>query len=77
MKATLLTTIPFRELSNGVILVRATLNNFPDTLNFILDSGSGGIGLDSSTCAYFKLPLTDSGRIIRGLGGNKKVPYSN
>ena len=77
VKATLLTTIPFRELSNGVILVRATLNNFPDTLNFILDSGSGGIGLDSSTCAYFKLPLTDSGRIIRGLGGNKKVPYSN
>ncbi len=76
-KAALLTTIPFRELSNGVILVRARLDNFPDTLNFILDSGSGGIGLDSVTSAYFKLHLTDSGRIIRGLGGTKKVPYSN
>jgi hypothetical protein len=76
-KAILITTIPFRELTNGVILIRARINDFTDTLNFILDSGSGGIGLDSVTCAYLKLPLTDTGRIIRGLGGYKKVPYAN
>ncbi|HVB02525.1 MAG TPA: PDZ domain-containing protein [Chitinophagaceae bacterium] len=76
-KARLITSFPFQELSNGVILIKGCIDDKPDSLNFILDSGSGGIGLDSATCAYLKLPLTHSGRTIRGIGGKKKVPYAN
>ena len=30
------------------MLIRAQLNDIPDSLNFILDTGSGGISLDSA-----------------------------
>src|SRR5690606_22249627 len=48
---------------------------FPDTLNFILDSGSSGISLDSSTVAEFKLDPVESDRTIRGIAGIKKVGF--
>ena len=48
-----LTSFPFRLLTGGIVLVKATLDNFPDSLNFIFDTGSGGISLDSATCAPF------------------------
>lgn len=76
-RAQLITVFPFRELDNGVILIHAQIDNYPDTFNFILDSGSGGIGLDSQTCSYLKLSLTDAGKTIRGIGGYKKVPYAD
>ncbi|HEX8459952.1 MAG TPA: hypothetical protein VF623_00920, partial [Segetibacter sp.] len=39
--ARFLTAFPFRLLSGGVIILKCTLENFPDTLNFVLDTGSG------------------------------------
>lgn len=69
----LITRIPFVQLTGGVVIVRAQLDNFPDTLNFILDTGSSGISLDSSTVAYFKLKPAESDRTIRGIAGIKKV----
>ncbi|HYM95441.1 MAG TPA: signaling protein, partial [Chitinophagaceae bacterium] len=44
----LLTRISFGQLTGGIILFQAKLDNFPDTLNFILDTGSSGISLDST-----------------------------
>src|SRR5690349_3602505 len=45
----LITEFTFHQFSGGVVIVKALLNNYPDTLNFIMDTGSGGISLDSLT----------------------------
>ena len=52
-----ITTVPLKTLSGGVVLLKATVNNYPDSLNFILDTGSGGISLDSTTCIELNIPL--------------------
>jgi hypothetical protein len=75
--AKLITRFPFRQLSGGVILLEARLGNFPDTLNFILDTGSGGISLDSATTSWLKLKLDPSDKTIRGLGGIRNVKFYN
>ena len=74
--AKLLTKFPFRQFSGGVILVRATLNDEKDSLNFILDTGSGGISLDSQTVSQLKLPNQLSDKTIRGIAGIRKVNFS-
>lgn len=73
----LLTRIPFEQLTGGVIVFRAQLDQFPDTLRFILDTGSSGISLDSTTAAYFGLQPEPSNRSIRGIGGIRKVSFLN
>ena len=65
----------FTQLTGGVILLRARLEPFPDTLNFILDSGSGGISLDSVTVQYFGLKAVPSNRTIRGIAGIRQVSF--
>src|SRR5688500_19031773 len=65
----LLTRIPFTQLTGGVVIIQARLDDFPDTLNFILDSGSSGISLDSLTVAYFGLKPVPTDRTIRGIAG--------
>jgi hypothetical protein len=57
--------------------VHATLDDFPDTLNFILDTGSGGISLDSAVTEELGITQTPSDRIIRGIGGVKQVAFAN
>lgn len=71
----LLTKVPFIQLTGGVIILRAQLNDFPDSLNFILDTGSSGISLDSSTVEYFKLKPIPTERNIKGIAGIKKVSF--
>lgn len=73
--AKLLTGMPFRQLAGGVVLLKARFAHFPDTLNFILDTGSGGISLDSTTTAYFGLKPTPSDRTIRGIAGIRNVSF--
>lgn len=57
-------------------MIHAQLNNIPDTLQFILDTGSAGISLDTSTCVRLGIKLTPSDRIVRGLGGAKQVSFA-
>ncbi len=71
----LLTRVPFRQLTGGVIILHARLDEFPDTLNFILDTGSSGISLDSTTASYFELTPEPSERSIRGIAGIRKVSF--
>ncbi|MBC7949588.1 MAG: aspartyl protease family protein [Chitinophagaceae bacterium] len=71
----MLTRIPFTQLTGGVVILRATFENFPDTLNFILDSGSSGISLDSTTVSELKLVPQPSDKTIRGIAGIKKVGF--
>ena len=73
--AKLLTSFRFRQLSGGVILLRAQFANYPDSLNFILDTGSGGISLDSATVDYFKITPTPSDMTILGIAGIRKVSF--
>ena len=72
-----LTKFSFTQLSGGVVLLQARFNSFKDTLNFILDTGSGGISLDSSTVDFFGLKGTPSNRTIRGIAGIKNVSFLN
>ena len=76
-RAKLLERIPFSMLTGGVIMVTGLLNNHPDSLHFILDTGSGGISLDSLTCTKLGISLEASEFLIRGLGGTRKVKFLN
>jgi len=73
--AKFITTVPFQLLTGGVVLIRAKVNDFPDSLNFILDTGSGGISLDSTTVAELNIPVQPSDKTIRGVGGLRKVSF--
>lgn len=71
-----LTEFPFKLLSGGIILIRARIDDYEDTLNFVLDTGSGGISLDSSTTAYLGVKTEPSSRMVRGIAGVKRVSFA-
>lgn len=75
-QAKYLTTIPFNILTGGVIIVKARLDQFGDTLNFVFDTGSGGISLDSVTAAYYHVKQQVSDKIVRGIAGVKNVAFT-
>ncbi|WP_460760188.1 retropepsin-like aspartic protease [Niabella terrae] len=70
-----LTRIPFTQYTGGVVVLQALLEDHKDTLNFILDTGSGGISLDSSTVLSLGLQPSEPERLIRGVGGIRKVGF--
>ena len=74
--AKFITQFPFKQLSGGVILIQAKFNKIDQPLNFILDTGSGGISLDSSTTAEFNIPHVSSGRSVNGIAGIHEVDYA-
>lgn len=71
-----ITSFGFKMLTGGIITLKAKLSQFPDSLNFILDTGSGGISLDSSTAADIKLKTVPSDRTIRGIAGSMLVRFA-
>lgn len=73
--AQLITKFKFQQFSGGVVIIQAQVNNYPDTLNFILDTGSGGISLDSTTVEALDIPTLPSDRTIRGIAGVRKVNF--
>ena len=75
--AQLITQIPFTTFTGGVIVIRAQLVGYPDTLNFIMDTGSGGISLDSSTCIRLDIKPDLTDRFITGIGGVRQLKYVN
>lgn len=72
----LITRFPFKQYYGGVVVIRACLAGIPDTLQFILDTGSAGISLDTNTCVALGIPLTPTDRIVRGVGGSKTVSFA-
>jgi hypothetical protein len=72
----LLTVFPFQELSGGVIVVKATIDHFQDSLNFIFDTGNTGFSIDSMTAARLGLKIVASDRLIKGIAGVKKALFS-
>jgi hypothetical protein len=71
----LLTRFHFVQFTGGVVLLKGQFGSFPDSLNFILDTGSGGISLDSTRAEDFKLKPEPSERTIRGIAGIRKVSF--
>lgn len=71
-----ITRFPFTQLTGGIIIIKAVFDNYPDSLNFILDTGSGGISLDSSTSTELKIETQHSQRTIRGIAGMKTVDFA-
>ncbi|MDQ2751685.1 MAG: aspartyl protease family protein, partial [Bacteroidota bacterium] len=49
---------------------------YPDSLNFVLDTGSGGISLDSATCEYLKIKKEQSNIMIKGIAGMRAVEFA-
>lgn len=72
----LLCNLPFRQYYGGVVVIHAQLQGYPDTLQFIFDTGSAGISLDTNTCLRMGIPLTPTDRIVRGVGGSKQVAFA-
>lgn len=72
-----LTNFQFSLLSGGIVILKATLDNFKDSLNFVLDTGSGGISMDSLVCDKYKLTTVNSDRLVRGIAGMKYVQFTN
>ncbi len=75
--ARLLTKIRFTHLNGGIVIIKAQIDNFPDSLNFVFDTGSGGISLDSATADYLGLKKIATDRTIRGIAGMKTVEFTN
>ena len=74
--ARLLTQFSFTKYLNGIILIQAQMDNHPDTLFFILDTGCNGASLDSTTCEQLQIEnrLTDT--FVLGVGGKKQVHFA-
>ncbi|WP_257658601.1 aspartyl protease family protein [Parapedobacter lycopersici] len=68
-----LATVPFSLAAESVVLVRGLLVGRPDTLTFILDTGSSGISLDSATANLLELKPEVSDINIRGIAGIRKA----
>ena len=75
-QAKLLVRLPFTQLSGGIVIIKAVLDNHPDSLNFVFDTGSGGISLDSTTVMYLNLTRIKTEKTIRGIGGIRTVDFT-
>ncbi len=62
-------TIRFGVLNGGIILGKALLKGYPDSLNFIFDTGCGGVSLDSATADHYHLVPQTNVNYIRGIAG--------
>ena len=71
-----LARFPFKLLTGGIIILKAQLDDYKDSLNFILDTGSGGISLDSTTVERLNVKTTFTDRTIRGIAGIRKVRFA-
>ena len=74
--AKFITQFHFKQLSGGIIIVRGQIDNIPDTLSFVFDTGSGGISLDSATVEEFHIKKEKSDKTIRGIAGMKTVDFA-
>ncbi len=73
--ARLLSRFSFIQYTGGVIIVHAAMPGVADSLTFILDTGSGGISLDSATCSIYQIATTPTDTTINGIGGSRKVNF--
>lgn len=71
--ATFVTKFKFKQISGGVIIIKAQVQHHSDTLNFIFDTGNSGISLDSTTASRLGLNVEPSNSFIKGIAGIRKA----
>lgn len=72
-----ITKIPFIQLTGGIIIIKAQIDTLKkDTLNFVFDTGSGGISLDTSVVERYHLNVVKTNSTIRGIAGMKTVSFT-
>jgi hypothetical protein len=65
-----MTHLSFRTLSGGVVLVQAGVSGIGDSLQFILDTGSSGVSLDSTLLSEKIISTEKTADSLRGIGGS-------
>ncbi|MBX2931692.1 MAG: aspartyl protease family protein [Chitinophagaceae bacterium] len=75
-QAKFIAKFPFTQLIGGLIMIQASVDTSTTSLNFLLDTGSGGISLDSSTVERLGFVTHPTERQIRGIAGVRKVPFT-
>ncbi len=70
-----LTRVYFKHHSGGIIILKAKVADKPDELNFILDTGSSGISLDSTVVNQMQLPVSPSNVRVKGLVNTRQVNF--
>jgi Aspartyl protease len=74
-EAKLLESIVFKAYAGGVMIIQAKVDTISQPLNFIFDTGSSGISLDSATCSEFKIASRITDTSVSGIAGTRKVSY--
>ena len=68
-----ITSFKFEELHGGLIVIKARVGNAADTLNFILDTGSGRISIDSNSAVRCGLNISATNDSVSGIGGYRRI----
>ncbi len=71
-----LATVPFELKSDNRIYIKCRVNNSPDTLTFLFDTGSGAMVINQSILGKKLSLVLDSQTNNMGAGGEGKVPVS-
>lgn len=74
--ARLLSQFSFSKYLGGIVLLQAKLEPYSDTLNFILDTGSSGVSLDSLSAAGLGVESRLTDTFSSGIGGKRKVRFT-
>jgi hypothetical protein len=74
-KASFVSKFPFLLSSRGIIIIKGGIGENPAALNFVLDTGCGGISLDSATAKQLNLEPQKSEQKIKGLSQIKQAEF--
>jgi predicted aspartyl protease len=74
-KAKFVSKFPFSLTTRGIIIIKGGLGKNPAELNFVLDTGCGGISLDSATARQLNLEPLKSEQKIKGLSQLKQAEF--
>ncbi|HSU50658.1 MAG TPA: retroviral-like aspartic protease family protein [Segetibacter sp.] len=74
-KSKLITKFPFILTSRGIIIIKANVGIFHESLNFVLDTGSGGISLDSAVAERYHLTANITDDTIKGIAQIKRAAF--
>ena len=66
----------FMVLNGGAVIIRAQVDTISDTLNFILDTGCGGISLDSATAEEYHIPTVKTDINVVGIAGTRLLSFA-
>jgi len=72
-QAQLLSTVPFKNFNGGIIVLKVKMDELPDSLTFLMDTGSTSVSFDSSTCEQYHLVPEVSDQVLVGIAGSRNA----